>query len=82
GLSIILDGTGEPICILETTEVTLRPFNQVDGEWARAEGEGDLSLDYWRIAHRRFFMRVLPRIGRQFTEEMPLVCERFRVIYR
>ena len=42
-LSITLDGKGEPICILETTEVTLRLFHQVDEEWARAEGEGDLS---------------------------------------
>ena len=48
----------------------------------RFRGEGDLSLAYWREAHKNFFSRVLPKIGKQFSEEMPLICERFRLIYR
>jgi uncharacterized protein YhfF len=81
-ITIVVDGRGEPLCIVETTEVTLRKYNEVDAEFARAEGEGDLSLAYWREAHRRFFSRSLSKIGRQFSEEMPLVCERFRLIYK
>jgi len=80
--SIVLGGSGEPLCIIETTEVTVRRFDEVDEAFARKEGEGDRSLEYWRGAHRDFFARTLPEIGRQFTEDMPLVCERFRVIYR
>lgn len=80
--SIVLDGGGNPLCIIETTEVTVRRFDEVDEEFAREEGEGDLSLEYWRGAHRRFFGRTLPNIGRSFAEDMPLVCERFRVVYR
>jgi uncharacterized protein YhfF len=41
------------LCIVETTEVTLRMYNEVDAEFAREEGEGDLSLEYWREAHRQ-----------------------------
>ena len=82
GLSIILDGAGQPLCLIETVEVTIRPYDQVDAAFAYAEGEGDRSLDYWRAAHRRFFSRTLPAIGRQFDQTMPLVCERFRVVYR
>jgi len=81
-VSITLNGKGEPICIIETTEVAIRTFNKVDEDFARAEGEGDLSLTYWRQAHTNFFSRILPKIGRTFTEEMPLVCERFQVIYK
>ena len=81
-ISITLNGQGEPICILETTEITLRRFNEVDEEFARSEGEGDLTLRYWREAHANFFSRVLPKVGRQFSEDMPLVCERFQVIYK
>ena len=81
-ISITLNGQGEPICILETTEVTLRCFNEVDEDFARSEGEGDLTLRYWREAHTNFFSRVLPKVGREFSEDMPLVCERFKVIYR
>lgn len=80
-LTIVLDGRGQPLCIVETVEVTVKPYNQVEPQFAFEEGEGDRSLDYWRDAHRRFFTRVLSKIGREFSVEMPLVCERFRVIY-
>jgi uncharacterized protein YhfF len=81
-VTIVMDGRGEPLCIVETVEVTVRKYNEVDADFAREEGEGDLSLDYWREAHRSFFSRYLPKIGREFSEEMPLVCERFRLIYK
>jgi uncharacterized protein YhfF len=81
-ITIALDGRGEPLCIVETVEVTLRNYNEVDAEFARAEGEGDLSLKYWRAVHKRFFTRVLSKFGREFSEEMPLVCERFKVIFK
>jgi uncharacterized protein YhfF len=81
-VTIALDGRGQPLCIVETVDVTIRKYNEVDADFARAEGEGDLSLHYWREAHRNFFSRVLPKIGKEFSEEMPLVCERFRVIYK
>ena len=47
-VTIVLDGSGEPIGIVETTEVTIRNYNEVDADFAREEGEGDLSLRYWR----------------------------------
>jgi uncharacterized protein YhfF len=81
-LSIILDGRGDPLCIIETTEVEIRPFNAVDASFAHDEGEGDRSLAYWRAAHWRFFSRSLKAIGRAPDETMPLVCERFRVVWR
>lgn len=81
-ITIVLNGHGEPLCIVETAEVTIRKYNEVDADFARAEGEGNLSLEYWREAHRNFFSRTLPKIGREFSEDMPLVCERFKVIYK
>ena len=76
-----LDGSGNPVCITETVEVTIRKYNEVDADFARAEGEGDLSLNYWRDAHRNFFSRVLSKVGKEFSEDMPLVCERFHLIH-
>lgn len=81
-ITIALDGRGEPLCIVETVEVSIRKYNEVDADFARAEGEGDLSLEYWRAAHKRFFTRVLSKFGREFSEAIPLVCERFRMIYQ
>ena len=72
---IVLDGRGEPRCVIETTEITYRRFGEVDASFAYEEGEGDRSLDDWRDAHRRYF-------GRQgkFSEDMMLMCERFRLV--
>lgn len=72
---IVLDGRGEPACVIETVEITTRRYNAVDAAFAFDEGEGDRSLAYWRQAHRDYF-------GRQgkFSEDMVLVCERFRLI--
>jgi uncharacterized protein YhfF len=79
--TIVLDGNDDPLCIVETTEVAVRPYDEVDARFAYEEGEGDRSLGYWRDAHWRFFSRTLPEIGKKPTTDMPLVCERFRVIY-
>ena len=79
---VIKDGRERPRVVIEITELTLKPFSQVDDAFARDEGEGDLSLDFWREAHWRFFSRTLGKIGKEFALEMPLVCERFRVIYK
>lgn len=81
-ITIVLNGSGEPICIIETTEVAVRKYNEVDDTFAQAEGEGDFSLDYWREAHKKYFSRTLPKIGKEFSVDMPLVCERFKVIYK
>ena len=80
-LSIVTDWEGRPLCVIEITEVSVRPYNQVDAQFAYDEGEGDRSLAYWREAHWRFFSRECAQIGRAPAEDMPLVCERFRLLY-
>jgi uncharacterized protein YhfF len=79
--SIVLDGAGEPLCIIETTRVYIEPYGQVDEEQAYAEGEGDRSLRYWREAHWEYFSRRCEAIGREPGECMPVVCERFNVVW-
>lgn len=81
-ITIVLDGHGEPLGIVESIEISIRKYNEVDADFAREEGEGDLSLPYWREAHKNFFSRALPKIGKEFSEDIPLVCERFRLIYK
>jgi uncharacterized protein YhfF len=72
---VVLDGSGVPRCVIETVEVSYRRYKEVDAAFAREEGEGDRSLEYWREAHRRYF----GRLGR-FSEDMMLMCERFRLV--
>jgi uncharacterized protein YhfF len=80
--TVVLDGNGDPMCIIETTEVEVRPYDEVDARFAYEEDEGDRSLEYWRGAHWRFFSRTLRGIDKEPAMDMPLVCERFRVIFR
>ena len=72
---IVLDGRGMPRCVIESLEVTYRRYSEVDAAFAHDEGEGDRSLAYWREAHRRYF----GRLGK-FSEDMMLMCERFRLV--
>ncbi|MBI9049082.1 MAG: ASCH domain-containing protein [Anaerolineaceae bacterium] len=81
-LSIILDGKNNPICIIKTTEINIRQFNAVDANFAYDEGEDDRTLESWRKAHWRYFSRICQNIGCEVTESMPLICERFQVIWR
>jgi uncharacterized protein YhfF len=80
-LSIILDGNGSPICLIETVAVEVRPFNRVGEQFAFDEGEGDRTLEFWRDAHWRFFTRTCQEIGREPTQDMPVVCERFKLMW-
>jgi uncharacterized protein YhfF len=81
GISIILDGQGNPLCIIETIDVEIQPFNEVDEMYAYEEGEGDRTLEYWRKVHWEFFSEECKSIAREPAENMPVLCERFRIIY-
>src|SRR5579871_5266257 len=39
--SIVLDSQNNPVCIVETEEVFIKPFNEVDSEFVYNYGEGD-----------------------------------------
>ena len=47
----------------------------------RLEGEDD-SLDSWRRSHIAFFTAEGEQAGYSFTEDMPVIFEQFRVVYR
>ena len=80
-LSIILDGRGSPLCLIETVEVEVKPFQRVDARFAHDEGEGDRSLDYWRAVHWHYFSPICTALGKAPHPSMPLVCERFRLVW-
>jgi uncharacterized protein YhfF len=80
-LSVVLDAQDRPLCIIETTQVDVLPFDKVSADFAATEGEGDGSLVYWREVHVAFFTRECEQSGRTFSTSMEISCERFRVVY-
>ena len=79
--SVILDGAGDPVCVIETTRVDVRRFDDVDAEFAWVEGEGDRSLGHWREVHREALGATCDALGVAFTPELAVVCERFEVVW-
>lgn len=73
--NIILDGQNVPVCVIRLVSMQLVRFCDVTEAFARKEGEGDLSLEYWQKEHRRFFMRE-----GHFSEDMELIAEEFVVV--
>ena len=75
GRWVVEDSKGHPRAVVETVDLRERRFDDVDADFAAAEGEGDRSLAYWRDAHRRYFTR-----NGGFAPDMMLWCERFVLI--
>ena len=78
-VTIVLNGREEPLCIIEITEVYVRRFRAVDEDFAHSDGWSSLLV--WRESKREYFSRTLPRIRREFSEDMPLVCVLFKLIH-
>lgn len=79
-LSIVLDGDGHPRALIRTDDVRIVPFEEVDEEHARAEGEGARTLAQWRADHERFFTEHASH-DQSFSPDMPVVLERFEVLF-
>lgn len=79
-LSIILDGAGHPRALIRTSDVRTVPFDEVNEEHAFLEGEDDRTLASWRRIHQWFFTEHASHT-RGFDESMPIVLERFELLY-
>ena len=80
--SIILDSHDEAVCIIKTRKVYVTEFRSVSEEHAFKEGEGDRSLEYWRIVHINFLTNELAAVHKTFDENTKVVCEEFEVVYQ
>ena len=78
--TIILSSKDEPLAIIKTVDVQLVPMNEITEEFAKVEGEGDLSYQHWYDGHKKFFTEELAGYGKEFSEDMLLVCEWFELV--
>lgn len=80
-INIITDWTGNPICIVQITDIDFSTFEDVPHEFAKAEGEGDGSYGWWYNEHIKFFTNDAKNYGVEFTKTTSLVLERFKKVY-
>ncbi|MEC9284069.1 MAG: ASCH domain-containing protein [Bdellovibrionota bacterium] len=75
--TLLCDGDNKPRAVILLKECYLQKFNKITEEFARLEGEGDLSYEFWRKAHVEFFSQY-----EGFHEEDLVICEIFEVAYK
>jgi uncharacterized protein YhfF len=80
-LNVITNWNNEPLCIIEVWKIKVLPFNEVNESFAIEEGEGDLSLKYWHKVHWEFFSQECQSLGKQPSENMPIVLQWFKVVH-
>ena len=71
-----------PVCVAETTELRIIPFKEVDAQFAYDYGEGDRTLAWWKKNTWDYYVQECAAISRQATDDMPILCERLRVVYQ
>ena len=74
--SIIHFDNEKDACIIKIVDYKIIKFNEMTEEFALLEGEGDLSLEYWKKIHYDFFKSIKP----DFNEEDQIVIEIFEVV--
>ena len=79
---IMLDAGKKPVCVARVTQVLIKRFCDVGEDIARAEGEGDLSLEFWREGHRRFFEPLLKELEIGDLNQALLAIDFVEVVYR
>ncbi|UCD60918.1 MAG: ASCH domain-containing protein [Flavobacteriaceae bacterium] len=78
--TVLTDWKGEARCILRTVAVRLKPFFSIRESYSKIEGEGDLSLTYWKNKHWDDYTKELEAFGRVPRESMIVVGEYFEKV--
>ncbi|MDA8021051.1 MAG: ASCH domain-containing protein [Thermoanaerobaculia bacterium] len=80
-LDVVTDWSATARCVTRSTRVDIVPYLEVGAEFAAVEGEGDGSLEYWRRVHWPYYRRELEPFGRRPEPDMPIICQRFEVVF-
>jgi uncharacterized protein YhfF len=80
--AIATDGYGNPMCIIDTVDVQVIPYDEVGEDYAWEGGERDRTLASWRAMYWDYIVGECQKLGREPSPKTPLVMERFRVAYR
>jgi uncharacterized protein YhfF len=75
--SVVRDGRGRDVAIIEVTRVETRRFREVDAAYALLEAD---SLEAWRSAHWRYLGAECARVGVALTEDVEVLLEYFDVV--
>jgi uncharacterized protein YhfF len=81
-LSVLLDGKRRPVGIVETVGVETVRFCDVTEEMAKAYGEGERTLEWWRRVIGDWYRNKATQDAQPFTEDGPILWEWIAVVRR
>lgn len=82
---VVVNSAGDPVAVIETTEVRVLRLADVDLDHALGEGEGYASVAEWRAGHEEFWHSAQVREEMddpEFTvdDDTLVVAQRFRLV--
>jgi uncharacterized protein YhfF len=84
---LVVDSSEAPAAVIELEDVRVVRLADVDIATAKAEGEGFLSVEEWRLAHEEFWDSyaddLRSRLGDpswRIVDDTPVVVEYFRLV--
>lgn len=80
-LAIVTNWNEEPKAIIRTKKVEIVKYENVTALYAFIEGEGDISLAYWKKVHWDYYTAEMDKFGEYPKEKMEIVCEYFETIW-
>jgi uncharacterized protein YhfF len=80
-LAVLVNFADEPRCLIRYDECTVLPVHAVGPEHVAVETAALRDVAAWRRFHRNYWEPVLAARGEAFSEDMPIVFQRFTVLY-
>ena len=80
GYSILTNSDQTQKLKIKTKKAYVTRFCDVTSEHAKMEGEGNLSLAYWRKIHKKFFKKECKKNKIKFSENLEILCEEFQIV--
>lgn len=78
---ILTDFEGEPRCVVRIEATEVLPFRNIGSEHTQTEGPDLRDVEAWKNLHRGYWTPLLQAQGQAFSEDLPVVFQRFTRVY-
>lgn len=79
---IILDSQERPQCLVKTLRIEINLFGEIPQAVVQAEGEGDLSVEYWKKVHRIAYLPYIAKWGIDDLDKAEVITEHFEIVHK
>ena len=79
---ILLDSQKKPRLILKTIDIEENKFADIPDRVIQAEGEGDLSVEYWKKVHSELYAPHIVEWGVKTVDEITVITEYFEIVFK